>query len=106
MKTNKHLGSSLDNFLDEANLLPEVEELASCKFLALKLAEEIENHGLTISEFARRMKIRDWGLGAGDWKSHRWTRLFPCVSAALRGNVFTVTRMENLSHAKMMRHKE
>lgn len=55
MKKNKHIGSSFDDFLQEQNILPEVEELASCKFLAIKLSEEITAKKITISEFARRM---------------------------------------------------
>lgn len=55
MKNNKHIGSSLDSFLESENILSEVEELASCKFLAVKLAEEMEAKGVSISEFARRM---------------------------------------------------
>ncbi|MFI3291396.1 MAG: hypothetical protein R3Y46_05885 [Opitutales bacterium] len=54
MKT-KNIGSSLDSFLEENEMLAEVEELASCKFLALKLSEEMKSKGVSISELARRM---------------------------------------------------
>ncbi len=55
MKNNKHIGSSFDSFLDENKIRSDVEELASCKFLALKLSEELELKGMSISEFARKM---------------------------------------------------
>ncbi len=55
MKNNKHIGSSFDSFLDENNIRLEVEEIASCKFIALKLAEELEAQDISISEFARKM---------------------------------------------------
>ena len=55
MKNKKHIGTSLDSFLAEEKILTDVEELASCKFLALKLSEELESKNMSISEFARRM---------------------------------------------------
>ncbi|MBO6102054.1 MAG: helix-turn-helix domain-containing protein [Opitutales bacterium] len=55
MKKNKHIGSSFDSFLDDNEIRSDVEELASCKFLAIKLSEELESKGMTVSEFARKM---------------------------------------------------
>lgn len=55
MKTNKHIGSSLDDFLDGNGIRADVEELAACKFLALKLSEELAARKMSVAEFARRM---------------------------------------------------
>ena len=55
MKIKKHIGSSFDSFLDDNNIRSDVEELASCKFLAIKLSEELESKGMSIAEFARKM---------------------------------------------------
>ncbi len=55
MKKNKHIGSSFDSFLDDNDIRSDVEEMASCKFLALKLAEELDAQGMSVSEFARKM---------------------------------------------------
>lgn len=55
MKSKKHIGSSFDSFLDDNNIRSDVEEIASCKFLAIKLSEELESKGMSIAEFARKM---------------------------------------------------
>lgn len=59
MKSKKHIGSSFDSFLDDNNIRSDVEELASCKFLAIKLSEELESKGMSIAEFARKWGLRE-----------------------------------------------
>lgn len=55
MKRNERIGSSLGDFLQDQAILSEVEEMASCKFLAIQLSERLQSEGITVTEFARRM---------------------------------------------------
>ncbi len=52
---NKHIGSSLNDFLESEGIRSEVEEMALCKFLAITLAERLNTKGMSISEFAKKM---------------------------------------------------
>ena len=53
---NKHLGSSLDDFLHDEGIYDEVRELAIKKMIAATFAEEMKKTGITKAEMARRMK--------------------------------------------------
>ena len=55
-KSNPHLGSNLDSFLEEEGLLEETEAVAIKRAIALKLGDLIESAHLTKSEAAGRMK--------------------------------------------------
>lgn len=55
MKSKKHIVRRLIVFLMTIIFVQTVEELASCKFLAIKLSEELESKGMSIAEFARKM---------------------------------------------------
>lgn len=52
----EHLGSSLDDFLEEEGLLAEAESVAVKRVLAFQLAQLMSEQQLTKSEMARRMK--------------------------------------------------
>lgn len=54
--TNKHLGSSFDDFLEEEGLLAEVEATAIKRIIAYQIEQEIKNKGWTKTEMAKRMK--------------------------------------------------
>ncbi len=56
MKNNKHIGSSLTDFLEENTISEEVEAIAARKVFALQLGSAIEKKHLTKAEFARKMK--------------------------------------------------
>jgi antitoxin HicB len=53
-RQNKHLGSSLDEFLREEGLLDQVEGLAAKRAIALDLQAEVERQGISKSELAAR----------------------------------------------------
>ena len=53
---NKHLGSSLDDFLKEEGIYEEVRERAVKKVLVYQILNEMKKQGLTKVEMARRMK--------------------------------------------------
>lgn len=56
MKINKnHIGSSFDEFLEQENVLAEVNAVAIKRVLAYKLQEAMDKKGLTKSEMAKRM---------------------------------------------------
>ena len=44
--SNPHIGSSFDNFLDEENLLTQVNEIAIKRVIAWQIQQEIETHTL------------------------------------------------------------
>ncbi len=52
----KHLGSSLDDFLTEEGRLEEAEAVAVKRVLAFQIAQLMEEQKLTKAELARRMK--------------------------------------------------
>ena len=51
----KHLGSSLDDFLAEEGRLPETEAVAAKRVLAFQIAKLMEEQQLSKAEMARRM---------------------------------------------------
>ncbi len=52
---NKHLGSTLDRFLDDEGILADATARAQKKVLAYQLAEEMKSQEISKSEMARRM---------------------------------------------------
>ena len=52
---NKHLGSTLDSFLEDEGILEEVTARAQKKVLAYQLAEAMKAQNISKSEMARRM---------------------------------------------------
>lgn len=54
--TNKHIGSSLDDFLKEEGMLDEAAAHALKRVLATQIAEAMDAEGLTKTAMARRMK--------------------------------------------------
>ena len=52
----KHLGSSLDEFLAEEGLLVDAEAVAWKRVLAFQIAKLMEEQSLSKAEMARRMK--------------------------------------------------
>ena len=53
---NKHLGSTLDSFLDEEGILEEATARAQKRVLAYQIAEAMKSQKISKSEMARRMK--------------------------------------------------
>lgn len=53
---NKHIGSTLDDFLDEEGLLAEAEAVAVKRVIAFQLKEMMEAQGLSKTALATRMK--------------------------------------------------
>ncbi|HEB93332.1 MAG TPA: Fis family transcriptional regulator [Gammaproteobacteria bacterium] len=53
---SKHIGSTLDDFLDKEGLLAEAEAIAVKRVIAYQLGEMMESQGLSRTELARRMK--------------------------------------------------
>jgi antitoxin HicB len=51
----KHLGSSLDDFLAEEGLLAEAEAVAWKRVLAFQIAQSMAEQNMTKAEMARRM---------------------------------------------------
>jgi antitoxin HicB len=51
----KHLGSTLDDFLDEEGRLAEAEAVAAKRVLAFQIAQLMEEQQLSKAEMARRM---------------------------------------------------
>ena len=51
----KHLGSSLDDFLEEEGRLAEAEAVATNRVLAFQIAKLMEEQQLSKTEMARRM---------------------------------------------------
>jgi antitoxin HicB len=54
-KTNPHVGSSFDDFLEEENLLTAANEIAIKRVIAWQLQQEIESKHMTKTEMARAM---------------------------------------------------
>ena len=52
---NKHIGSRLDEFLEEDGLLAETEAVAIKRVIAWQIERLMTEEGLTKSEMARRM---------------------------------------------------
>ncbi len=53
---SKHIGSKLDDFLDEEGLLAEAEAIAVKRVIAFQLCEMMQEQQLSKTELARRMK--------------------------------------------------
>ena len=54
-KCNKHVGSSLEDFLDEESIREEVDAAALCKVLAQEWREKMKRDNISIAMLARRM---------------------------------------------------
>jgi hypothetical protein len=52
----EHIGSNLDDFLREEDLLDVAEATATKRVIAFQIAQEMERRGLTKSEMAVRMR--------------------------------------------------
>jgi antitoxin HicB len=52
---NDHMGSSLDSFLNEEQLLAQSEAIAIKRVIAFRLEQEMEQQQLTKADLARRM---------------------------------------------------
>ena len=52
----KHIGSTLDDFLDEEGLLAEAAAVAVKRVIAYQLGEMMKSQGLSKTELAGRMK--------------------------------------------------
>jgi len=55
MMNEKHLGSSLDDFLEEEGRLAEAETVAAKRVLAFQIAKLMAEQQLSKAEMARRM---------------------------------------------------
>jgi antitoxin HicB len=53
---SKHMGSSLDDFLEEQGLLAEAEAVAVKRVIAFQLKAMMQEQGLSKTEVGRRMK--------------------------------------------------
>ncbi len=54
-KANKHRGSDFHDFLNEENLLPDVEILAIKRAVAVQLRQIMEREAVTKTQLAKRM---------------------------------------------------
>jgi hypothetical protein len=52
----KHIGSKFDDFLEEENLLEQVQAAAIKRVIAYQIAEEMKRNKLSKTEMASRMK--------------------------------------------------
>lgn len=59
----QHLGSTLDDFLEEEGLLAEAEAIAVKRVLAYQIAQMMDEQKLSKSEMARRMKTSRAAVG-------------------------------------------
>jgi antitoxin HicB len=55
MKNNPHIGSSFDDFLDEEDLLTQVNEIAIKRVIAWQLQQEIQTKHMTKTDVAKAM---------------------------------------------------
>jgi antitoxin HicB len=55
-RKNKHIGSSLDDFLAEEGILEECEAAAIKSILAMQVEQAMQKEGLSKAAMARRMK--------------------------------------------------
>jgi len=56
MKKNKHIGSSLDDFLAREGILEEVEEVAAKRVFVFQLEQEMRKQKIDKSSLADRME--------------------------------------------------
>ena len=54
---NEHLGSNIDEFLEEEGLLADVEAIAIKRVIAYQVEQLMKEQNLTKSEISRRMKF-------------------------------------------------
>lgn len=54
-KGNKHIGSSLEDFLDEEGIREEVDAEALCKVLAQEWREKMKRENISIAALARKL---------------------------------------------------
>ena len=52
---NQHIGSNFDDFLEEENLLTEVEAIAIKRVIAYQMEQAMSTEGLSKSAMARKM---------------------------------------------------
>ena len=55
---NKHIGSNLDDFLKEENILEETQAAAIKRVIAFQIQEIMKNKHITKSEMTERMQIK------------------------------------------------
>ncbi|HWE05297.1 MAG TPA: helix-turn-helix domain-containing protein [Rhizomicrobium sp.] len=55
-RSNRHSGSSLDSFLEEEEILEEVEAVAIKRVIAWQLSEAMKKKGITKNTMATRLK--------------------------------------------------
>lgn len=55
MKRKKHLGSKLDDFLDQEGILEESTEIATKRVFVFQLQSEMEKQNIDKSELAQRL---------------------------------------------------
>jgi antitoxin HicB len=53
--SNKHMGSSFDNFLEEEGILAETEAVAVKRVLAFQIEEMMKEQNLSKTEMSQRM---------------------------------------------------
>lgn len=56
MKKNRHVGSSLDDFLEEEGLLEHCESIAAKRAFVIQFEKEMQKREITKSELAERMQ--------------------------------------------------
>lgn len=56
MKKNKHIGSSLDDFLEEEGLLEHCESIATKRAFVQQFQKEMKRQEMTKTELAERMQ--------------------------------------------------
>ena len=78
----KHVGSNLDDFLREEQLLHTVETTAVKRVIALQIEREMKHRKLTKTEMANRMKTSRAGLERLLDPANRSVTLFTLQRAA------------------------
>lgn len=56
MKKNKHVGSSLDDFLETEGIREDVDAEALCKVIAQEWREKMARDNISVSALARKLK--------------------------------------------------
>lgn len=57
--TNKHIGSTLDSWLEEEGIKDDAEDLARCHLLASRLAAVVTSAGISKPELASRIQVTE-----------------------------------------------
>ena len=55
-KSNRHMGTDFDRFLEEEGMLADVEAVAVKRVIAFQIRKFMEEEGISKSEMARRMR--------------------------------------------------